>query len=414
VKSASWRQVTPYRVELRQGGGWLSVFGFPFFAAGLFLLASAAGIVATRGLDSSTSTRIVLPLMGLAFTAVGGTLVFGRVWTAVDRAEGTLEQQWGLLVPMHTHATRLSDCVAIVIGFTPGDSDSADAFPLSTKSRTGAHRKIFSASSYADARECGALIARLLNVGLEDATSDHSVNVPASQSTLSLSQRLQGEGPVERQMPPRPANVRSEVREEGSGIRVTIPAAPAHLFLIVVTLVPVAAVVWLFGPLDTFFHQTKTPDPIGWIFLGFFAVLFAVIPGMTVLNAIVRARSGGTIVTVSKDGIRIEERGAWRTTTTGRYAAADIFDVDYSTTESTLESARRTAMAVARESDGMGQPTTVSPTLERTLTRIVAFSRTKGITLKTRQGLVSFGAGLDDGEIRYLHTLIRRALAGSR
>ena len=207
--------------------------------------------------------------------------------------------------------------------------------------------------------------------------------------------------------------MRADVRAEGIGVRLTIPAAPAHPFLIVATLVPVALVVAVFGPLTTFFHQTKTPDPIGWIFLGFFALMFAVIPGMTVLNGILRSRRGATIVTVSKDGIRIEERGAWRTTTTGEYAAVDLFDIDYSTTESTIASARRTAVTIARESDGMARPTAVSPGLERVLTRIVAFARSKGITLKTRQGLVSFGASLDDGEIRYLHALIRRALIGS-
>jgi hypothetical protein len=122
--------------------------------------------------------------------------------------------------------------------------------------------------------------------------------------------------------------MRSEVRSEGSGICITIPAAPAHPFLIAATLIPVVIVVALFGPFNEFFHKTKTPDPIGWVFLGFFAFLFAGLPGMTALNAILRSRWGATIVTVSKDGIRIEERGAWRRTTTGDYAAADIFDLD--------------------------------------------------------------------------------------
>ena len=413
MKSASWRQVTPYRVELRQGGGWLSVFGLPFFAAGVFMWLSATGVVHSEGLDSPALARVVLPLMATVFTAVGATLVFGRVWTAIDRAEGTLEYQWGLLVAMHTTTMRLGDCQAIVIGFTPGDSDSADAFPLTLTSSSAGHRKIFSASSYADARACATLIARLLNVEIEDATSDHAVRVAASTSALSLSERLRQDGPDHGPMP-RPSNARSEVRAEGNGVRITIPAAQTHPFLIVATMIPVAVVVAVFGPLRDFFRATKTPDPIGWIFFGFFAFLFAVIPGMTVLNAMIRARRGATIVTVSTEEIRIDDRGAWRTTNTGVYSAADIFDVDYSTSESMMASARRTALATARESDGMAaQPTAVSPGLERVLTRIVAFTRSKGITLKTRRALVSFGAGLDDDEIRYLHALVRRALAGS-
>ena len=33
-----------------------------------------------------------------------------------------------------------------------------------------------------------------------------------------------------------------------------------------------------------------------------------------------------------------------------------------------------------------------------------------GITIKTRQGLTTFGEGLDDLETRYLHYVVRRAL----
>jgi hypothetical protein len=390
----------------------MSVFGLPFFAAGIFMFLSLAGVVPTKGIDSSAATRVVLPLMALAFTAVGATLVFGRAWTAIDRAEGTLEHQWGLLVAMHTKATRFGDGLAIAIGFNPGDSDSAETFPLTLKSSSAGQQKIFTASTYADARECATAIARLLNVEVEDATSDHAVRVAASKSALSLSERLRLDGPDQGPMP-RPSNMRSEVRMEGHGVRMTIPAAPTHPFLIVATLVPVAIVAAVFGPVSEFFDRTKTPAAIGWTFFGLFALLFAVIPGMTVINAIVRARRGATIVTVSPNGIRIDERGAWRTTTTGAYDAGDVYDVDYGTTESTMASARRSAMAIARESDGMARPTAVTPGLERVLTRIVAFSKTKGITLKTRRGLVSIGAGLDDAEILYLHAVIRRALVGS-
>jgi len=412
VKSTSWRQVTPYRVELRQGGGWLSVFGLPFFAAGVFMWLSATGVIRSEGLDSPALARVVLPLMATVFTAVGATLVFGRVWTTIDRAEGTLEQQWGLLVALHTTTTRLGDCQAIVIGFTPGDSDSADSFPLTLKSASAGHRKIFSASSYADARACATLIARLLNVELEDATSDHAVRVAATKGGLSLSERLRLDGPDQGSMP-RPSNMRSELRAEGNGVRITIPAGPVNLFVIVATVIPIVIIVAVFGPILGWFSKTKTTDPIAVIFFGSIAFLFAAIPAMSVVNTFVRARRGATIVTVSTEGIRIDDRGAWRTTTTGAYSAADVFDVDYSTTESMIASARRTALAAARESDGMAHPTAVSPGLERVLTRIVAFARSKGITLKTRRGLVSFGAGLDDEELRYLHALIRRALAGS-
>jgi hypothetical protein len=183
--------------------------------------------------------------------------------------------------------------------------------------------------------------------------------------------------------------------------------------LVVLTLVPVAVVAVVFGPFRQLFQRTDTPDAIGWIFLGFFALLFGVLPGLTALNAVVRSRRGATIVTVSAAGLQIDDRGAWRTATRGIYTADDIFDLDFSTSESLMDSARRTAVARAREADGMANPTALSPRMERVLTSIVSFTRSKGITVKTRQGLVSFGAGLSDSELRYLYGVVRRALRGS-
>lgn len=36
-----------------------------------------------------------------------------------------------------------------------------------------------------------------------------------------------------------------------------------------------------------------------------------------------------------------------------------------------------------------------------------------GLVVKTRAGLTTFGEGLTDDEVRYLHALVRRALAGT-
>jgi hypothetical protein len=43
----------------------------------------------------------------------------------------------------------------------------------------------------------------------------------------------------------------------------------------------------------------------------------------------------------------------------------------------------------------------------------VDYSTRGGLTIKTRKGLQSFGKGLDDEEIRYLHSLVTSTLIGS-
>ncbi len=93
--------VTPDRLQIREGGGCLSAFGLPFFAAGLFLiLASADVIPMNNASELPWFAGPMIVLMGIAFTAVGGTLVFGRSWTTIDRAQRIVIKQWGLLLPL--------------------------------------------------------------------------------------------------------------------------------------------------------------------------------------------------------------------------------------------------------------------------------------------------------------------------
>ena len=40
-------------------------------------------------------------------------------------------------------------------------------------------------------------------------------------------------------------------------------------------------------------------------------------------------------------------------------------------------------------------------------------AKSKGIIVKCRNGLVTFGAGLPDEEIRYLYAVVLRALGGT-
>src|SRR6185436_7954884 len=71
----------PERLQFREGGGCLSLFGTPFLLAGVFMLISVAGVVPING--GGPFARPLLGLMGLAFTGVGGALVLGRAWTVL-------------------------------------------------------------------------------------------------------------------------------------------------------------------------------------------------------------------------------------------------------------------------------------------------------------------------------------------
>ena len=145
-----------------------------------------------------------------------------------------------------------------------------------------------------------------------------------------------------------------------------------------------------------FFARTRAPDYVSRIFLAVFVLGFAGVPALTCLNALVRARRGRTIVSVSREGI---------------HRGGDIVDVDYSTRESASAAARRAAEQQALAAYGKAVAAGgVSPRAERVLLALARFARSGGITIKTTRGLTTFGEGLEDEEVRYLHSVIRRAL----
>ena len=402
-----FRRVAPDRLEIREGGGIMTIFGLPFFGAGVFVLLASIGLVPVQGGDDLI-TRIMLPIMGIVFTMVGGALSFGRAWTTVDGTRREVIKQWGLLVPMRSDSHRIDDLTAVVLEFEKGDSDTADKFPVILNARTGRHHRLCSATAYADARSCAHSVAELLRLDFEDATTDHRVRLSPGQVDMPLQHRLRMEGRASGS-PERPANARSEINREPNALRITIPTPRSHPIAYGLTLIPVVISAIFISPLIQFFRQTRTPEPVAWAALGFIILFFGVLPAMTALNGYLRARRGGTIVTVSPAGIGIQERGAWKAGRMNSVPATDILDIDFSTSDSAAHSARLAAEQRARDL-AAARSTPIGPRTERMLSALARFTRGSGITIKTRQGLTTFGQGLADEEIRYIHALVRQAL----
>ena len=205
---------------------------------------------------------------------------------------------------------------------------------------------------------------------------------------MSLQHRLRLDH-VQEEKVQRPAKARSEVSAENGVVRIVIPMRRVHPVVLALMLVPIAVLAMFVGALLQFFRQTHTPEPVSWFFLGFLILIFGILPTSGALGAFMRSRFGRTTVTVSTTGIRIDERGVWRTKAIAKIDAADIIEVDYSATRS---------QAVNEPAD-----------------RVVAFVNTLvnsgGISVKTRQGLTTFAEALTDDEIRYLHSVVRRSLA---
>jgi hypothetical protein len=409
--AVSFREVGPGRLQIREGGGAIGVFGLPFFAAGVFVILGTLGIVPLSNPGGASGfARPLLGLMGLVFTGVGGMLVLGRKWTTLDTVGRCIVRQWGLLAPLHENVVALDDYSTVSISFVRGDSDTSDKFPIALKGRTGGNVTLFNPTTYADARTGAVAIAQHLHLDLEDATTDHPTRQPCDQLDRSFQNRAQRRGAPEPSVSP-PPDARSTVTRDADELQILIPAPRPNAIVVVAALAPLA-IPAIFGPtLASFFARTRAPDDVSRIFLAVFVLGFAGVPALTSLNALVRARRGRTIVSVSREGIRVRQRGAWRTKTVASIDAADIIDVDYSTRESATAAARRAAEQQALAAHGKAVAAgDVSPRTERVLLALARFANSGGITIKTTWGLTTFGEGLEDEEVRYLHSMIRRAL----
>ena len=138
--------IAPGRLEVREGGGCMTIFGMPFLAAGLFLMLGGAGLVPLET-GQPPSMRLGFLFFGLPFVLVGGALVFGRSWTTFSATDRTVVKQKGLLVPMQSRSYRVDEYDGVILEFIRGDSDTADQYPVSLKARAGSDMRLFSSTT---------------------------------------------------------------------------------------------------------------------------------------------------------------------------------------------------------------------------------------------------------------------------
>ncbi len=400
-------QIDGGRLTVREGGGGLALFGLPFLAAGLFLV---LGMLDVIPMQRTGDVNVALGvLLGLAFAIVGGILVAGRAVTTIDITQQTVAKEWRLLLPLRTAIYQLADYQAVTVRFTAGDSDSADRFPVGLKPAAGLDLSIAAPGQYAEACSLAAAVARHVGLDVEDDSSDHPSRVSASEAELPLAQRERSD--ADSTLPPRPAVMRSEITEQSGETRISIPAAPLNPLVIVAMELPavvaLAMLFWLLAPIT----QRRPLNPADWIFFTVLVVGFVMLPSLGTVSAIVRARVGRTIVAISPAGIRID---ATRLLMPGaRHIAtidtADILGVDFSTRESLLDASRRSVEAHT-SSMRSGASTAGSAGAEKVIGVLSTFVKGQGVIVKTRAGVTKFGEGLADEEIKYLRTLVVRAL----
>ena len=404
----NFRYIDPQRLEIREGGGCLSLFGLPFFCAGVFLFFVSIGVVPLQNADEVPSwSYLVMLFMSLAFTAVGAGLVFGRSWKVIDLNQGRVIKTMGLLVPMKREECFLENYNAVLLRLEPGDSDSPDRFPVVLKHvNDQGDLPLYTADNYGDGRKYSEELAQFIQLPLEDTTTDHKTVIAAGKIKDPRPMGIEATERFEQ-----PWGLKSRVEQADGVTKIQVPGSGFNPVMFLPVALPLGLMLFIGPAVLEFFEKTGTPKAVQSVFGGFAVFMFLGIPLLGLLYNYIGSKRSGTTVLLKDREVLIEERAGWSTARV-RISAGDVVGLDYSVKAVMLDSMKsnarfKSAGGTSRDPELFYQRYSGSwwfKALEK-------MARAKGVILKTRKGLHSFGLGLPDDEIKYLYGVVKDALA---
>ena len=398
-------------LELRSGGGCLSIFGLPFLLAGLFVMQIPLGLIPMEGSPGPLPSVFVV-LFGSVFAAVGAGLVFGRSGIILDRARGRITQWYGLLVPMKRTEYLLDAIRQVEMDFSRGDSDSAATWPVKL-SGEGIVKPIavIQPMSFAEARQVAEELSRFLRKPLVDSSTGERVTRDPEHLDESYRDRVRRTGEAVAVVPPEPPGMRSRVERTGEGFILHIPGPPMSALHYLPVLFPLAfagAVAWFFLPAIL---TLPMPDFIRYVFLGFIGLFFIAGPVVSALLNVLRLKNQFERITVTKAFLRVEALKQGKRTTL-EIPVDELEDLVAPTTRALMDTLEVPGMkkvhmgntGTPRMPDGRPVP--------RFLLSLMKMAGSRGVTARSDKAVVEFAGGLDEAEVVYLFALIRKTIAG--
>ena len=399
----------PDVIEKKSGGGCLTLFGIPFFLAGLWVLLIGLGagpFPAAGGFPAS----VAAVLFGLIFMAVGGILIFGRSGLIIDRRENRVVRWQGLIVPLRRTVRPLDGFDGVRLDCNRDGKTTSYPVHLTKGGDSAGAMTVESPSDYQRARQTAETLARFIRKPLEDRSSGKSVIRDPERLDESFRDRVRRLGQEEGFFPPRPLPMRTRIEETVDGVILSIPATlfgPARFVRVVVPLVIAVVAAFLFLP---GLLSLPAPPLIHYLIIGF-VILFAVLlPIVTALRSFAGASGRVTRVTVTRAMFRLEEGGSGKGKTT-EIPVDELEDLEYADRRSALNGIEMPGMKKLKDFGDTGTPRLPDgrpvPKILLALMRLVP---SQGITARSDRVVVSFGRGLPDDEIAYLYALIRKIL----
>ncbi len=399
----------PDIIERKSGGGCLTLFGIPFFLAGLWVLLIGVGAGPVPAAGGFLASAVAV-LFGAIFMAVGGLLIFGRSGLIIDRRENRVVQWHGLLVPLRRTIRPLDSFDGVRLDCDREDKKTSYPVRLTNGGDPAAAVTVEQPSDYQRARQTAETLARFVRKPLEDRSSGKPVIRDPDHLDESLRARVRRLGEDAGFFPPQPIPMRTKIEQTADGVVLSIPGpsfGPGRLLRLVVPLViaGIAAFIVLPG-----LRSLPAPALIRYLITGFVILFAVVMPVLSVIRTLAGSPGLSTRITITRALLRVEGGlGGKRQTT--EILADELEELEYVDRRSVLNRIEMPGIKKLKDFGDTGTPRLPDgrpvPKILLTLMRLMP---SPGITARSDKVAVNFGKGLPDDEIAYLYALIRKIL----
>lgn len=396
-------------LEIRNGGGCIAVFGFPFLLAGLFIMQIPLGMIPVNGSPGVPSSLFFLPF-GAVFALVGALLVFGRSGIILDRSRGRVIQWYGLLVPMKRKEYLLDSVDQVEMNFSPGDNDSPATWPIKLSGRNITKPlSVVQPASFTEARKVAEELSRFLRKPLVDSSTGEKIERDSDHLNESYRDRIRRKGEATSILPMEPVHKRSHVERTSEGLTIAIPEPSPGRIQYIIALAPlvfVGIVVW-------FFLSRADFDSMPVIFRYFFPVFigfFMAVPVLVILGKKAGMKTPFEVITVTETNFRVEALRHGKQTTVD-IPVSELEDLVAPSRQEIMDAVTYPGMknislgrtGTARMPDGRPMP--------RFLLTLMKMVDSRGIIARSDNVEVEFARGLDEAELAWLFALIKRTIS---
>ncbi|MGB5216692.1 MAG: hypothetical protein WBN66_00200 [Smithella sp.] len=395
-------------LEIRSGGGCISIFGLPFLLSGLFVLQLPFGLIPVNS-SSDTPSSLFVILFGAVFTLAGTVLVFGRAGIILDRSRGRIVQWYGLLVPLKRTEYLMDAIDQVEMNFSSGDSDSPATWPIKLSGRSMTRPiAVSQPTSFTEARQLAEELSRFLQKPLVDTSTGERIIRDSGHLNESYRDRMRRTDKAAGILPPEPSGMRSRVERTGEGLVIHIPENTnkrLHYIPLVFSLIFAIGVTWFFLPSIL---RSDISDLIRYIILGFLG-LFIILPLLSALRTFHQLKKDFERITVTRAFLRVETMKQGKKTIT-EIPADELEDLVAPARQGIINAIEVPGIkkvplgdtGTPRMPDGRPVP--------RLLLSLMKMVSSKGIIARSDKIEVALAAGLDEAEVVWLFALIRKTI----